>query len=210
MFLHRRQNTQVSLQPPVVIVLDVVLYHLHERILVCKTSAIVSFSLQDAPEAFHRTVVDTLCHSGHALHHSRLFKLFMKDPVCVLESSVGMEKRSRTRVLDNSPVKRIEYQSVIIGGPDDVGYDPSVIQVKDGTQIDLMDLNANVILELRDVCQPFSVRRLGSELSVQYVFCYELGICCLPGQLLLEYLIVDLMPFLRQIRSTRLSFALIP
>ena len=180
-FLHRRLNTQVSLQPPVIIVLDVVLYHLHEGILVCKTSAIVSFSLQDAPEAFHRAVVDTLCYSGHALHHSCLFKSFMKESVRVLESYFGMEKRRRTRVLSNSPVKHIEYQGVVIGGPNGVGYDPSVVQVKDGTQIDLMDLNANVILELRNVCQPFSVRRLGSELSVQYIFCDELGICCLPG-----------------------------
>ncbi len=44
-----------------------------------------------------------------------------------------------------------------------------------------MDLDSCIILEFCNVCQPFLIRRLCREFSVQNIFCDELGICRLSG-----------------------------
>ena len=54
-------------------------------------------------------------------------------------------------------IKGIKYQRIIVRVPDNKGYDPSVKQIEDCTKIDLVDLNADIVLEFSDVCQPFPV-----------------------------------------------------
>lgn len=67
-----------------------------------KTSAIITLSLQDAPEPFHRTVVNTVRYTGHALCHPSLLEFVVKDSAGVLETSVAMEQWMSIRVSLNS------------------------------------------------------------------------------------------------------------
>ena len=54
---------------------------------------------------------------------------------------------------------------------DAVGNDPAVIQVKDGAEVDLVDIRTGVILELRHIRKPFLVRSIRVEVPVQVVPC---------------------------------------
>ena len=62
--------------------------HFHQGVPVSKPFAIIPFTFQNAPESFHRTIVDTFCYSGHALCHSGCFKFGMEISVGVLKSSI--------------------------------------------------------------------------------------------------------------------------
>ena len=60
--------------------------------------------------------------------------------------------------------------------PDDVGYDPSVIQIQDRTEIDFVFFNSNILVEFRYIRKPFLVWSISSEFPVQYIFSYILRI----------------------------------
>ncbi|MCX4335383.1 MAG: hypothetical protein OSJ55_10985, partial [Bacteroidales bacterium] len=62
-FLHRRQNTEVSLYPAGIVVVDVTLNHLNEFLFASKPSAVIAFTFQDAPKSFHWAVVNTMAHT---------------------------------------------------------------------------------------------------------------------------------------------------
>ena len=88
---HGRQDAEVTLQAFGVVVEDVLLNHLYERFPVSKAPAVVAFALEDAPKALHRTVVNTLGYTGHALCHSGFLQFCMEGAVGILKSSVAME-----------------------------------------------------------------------------------------------------------------------
>ena len=90
-FLHRCQNAQIALYTAVVVVADVILNHLHKLLAACEPSAVISFSFQNTPEAFHRAVVNALGNSGHALSHLCFLQFVVECSVCILESSVAVE-----------------------------------------------------------------------------------------------------------------------
>ena len=127
MLLHRSQHAQVALNSPGVVIMDVGHNHLHKFLLTGKTPSIIAFPFQDAPETFHRTIVNTMCHAGHALHHSRLYELLVEYSACVLEASVTMEKRMASGVSLIARTKSTEYKGIIIRVDDDIRYNPSVI-----------------------------------------------------------------------------------
>ena len=81
MLLHRRQYTQVALYSPCVVIVDVTLDHLRQLVLAGEPSAVISFPLQNAPEALHRAVINAVGHTGHTLCHSGLNKLLVKGTV---------------------------------------------------------------------------------------------------------------------------------
>ena len=91
MLLHRRQHAQVALYPAIVVIGDVVLNHGYEFLTTCESFAVIPFPLENAPEAFHRTVVNALGHSGHALLHLRFLQLIVESSVGVLKTSVTVE-----------------------------------------------------------------------------------------------------------------------
>lgn len=62
---------------------------------VCKSSPIIHLPFQYSPESFHRTIINTVCHSGHALFHMVLFQTVAKRWACILKSSIRMKKRMR-------------------------------------------------------------------------------------------------------------------
>ena len=92
-----------------------------------------------------------------------------------------MTQWSCTLIRNNSSIKCIENQGVIVRVSDNIGNDSAIIQVKDCTQINLVDFDADEILKLCHISQPFLVRSLCCKFSVQDVFRNELRVCCLPG-----------------------------
>ena len=88
MLLHRSQDSEATLVPLIIVVVYVVFNHCYELITAGEALAVIPFSLQDPPEAFHRTIVDTLGYSGHTLSHAGFFQFCMEYPIGVLESAV--------------------------------------------------------------------------------------------------------------------------
>ena len=54
MLFHRRQDAQIALHPPGVVVMDIVLDRLNKLPLTGELSAVIAFPLQNTPEALHR------------------------------------------------------------------------------------------------------------------------------------------------------------
>lgn len=123
MFLHRCQHTQVTLNYSGIVIADVAHNHLHKLLLTGKMPAIIAFPFQDAPETFHRAIVNTVGHTGHALHHSRLYELSVECSACVLVASVTVEQRTCVWIELNSPVKGLEYERIVIALTQRIGHD---------------------------------------------------------------------------------------
>ena len=132
MLLHRCQNTEVSLHPASVVVADVVLDHLDQILFAGKPPVIIAFPLQDTPEAFHRAVVNAVCHTGHALCHSSLLELMMKGSAGILEPSVTVKQWMGIRVGLNSLVKGLVDERVVITLAEYIGHDTPVVQIQNG------------------------------------------------------------------------------
>ena len=141
MFLHRSQHTQIALNSPGIVIADVAPNHLNKLLLTGKTPAIIAFPFQDAPETFHRAIVNTVCHAGHALHHSRLYKFLVECSACILVASVTVEQRTCVWIELNSPVKGLEYERIVIALTQRIGHDAPVTEVQNSAQIELMYLN---------------------------------------------------------------------
>ena len=58
---------------------------------------------------------------------------------------------------------------IIVPFAENIGHDTPVTEIQDGTQIELMYLNAIIPFELRHIGQPFLIRFLCMELAVQEV-----------------------------------------
>ena len=87
MLFHWRQNTQIALYPAVVVVSDVILNHGNKLLAAGEASAVVPLTLEDAPEAFHRPVVNALAHSGHTLRHLCRLQLMLSTSRSVIPQS---------------------------------------------------------------------------------------------------------------------------
>lgn len=78
-------------------------------------------------------------------------------------------------------VKGLKYQRIIVSVPNDKGHDTPVIEVQDGTEIDLVDFNSLIPLKLSHIGQPLLVGAIRIELAVQKVLRYILWVPGLPG-----------------------------
>ena len=178
--LHRRQDTEISLYTPGVVITDEVLYHLNQIFLAGETLAVITLPFQDTPEALHRAVVDAVRHARHALLHPSLFELVMKCPVRVLKSSVAVEQRMGVRIGLDRFVKGLVYQHVVIALADDIADDAPVTEIENGAEINLVHLYAFVPLEFCHVREPLLVGLICMELTVKKVLCYVLRVLRLP------------------------------
>ena len=77
--------------------------------------------------------------------------------------------------------KSLEYQRIVVGVPDHIADDSSVIQIQDGTEIYLLYFNSDVVFEFCDISQPFLVGLVCLELPFQQVVCQIIWILALPG-----------------------------
>ena len=74
--------------------------------------------------------------------------------ISILESSVTVAQRVSIRVCSDCFPECVKHQWIVIGIPDHIADNSSVIQIQDGTEIYLLYLNANIVLEFSNIGQP--------------------------------------------------------
>ena len=84
---------EVSLNPLVVVIADVVAYGCNELCPACELPAVVCLPLQDSPESFHWPVVDAVRNTGHAMRASMLLHNGPELCAGVLESAIAVAER---------------------------------------------------------------------------------------------------------------------
>ena len=180
MLFHWSKYSKSTLVSLVIVVVNVVFNHCHEFFTATETLAVIPFALEYPPEPFHRSVVDALGYSGHALRHANSLKFVMKRPVGVLVSSVTVAKGRCSRVSSYGLIECVEDKWVVIAITDHIGDDSPVIEIKDRAEVNLVLIFVFIIpLEFSDICKPLFVGLVCCELSVQDVLCDELRIICL-------------------------------
>ena len=80
------------------------------------------------------------------------------------------------RIGCHGPVKGLKDQGVVVAVPDDERYDAPVIKIQNSTEIDLVFLCSDVILELCHISQPFLVRLVRMKFPLQNILCQILWI----------------------------------
>ena len=179
--LHRRHDRKAALEAVVIVKVNVVCNHLHELCSVGEFVAIVAFPFQDAPEAFHRTVIKAVCHAGHTLLHARCPQLLVEDSACILVAPVTVEQRVSIRIGSNSFVKGIKDEFVVVVVANCEGNNSSVAKIQDGAEVELVYYRPHIVFELGHICQPFQIGRVGMEATAQVVLRHVLRRCCAPG-----------------------------
>lgn len=164
-----------------IVIVNIFFYHGYKLFPAGKLSAIVALTFQNAPESFHRTVINALADSGHTLGHACITELGIKSAVCILEASVAMEQRVCVRICRDCCIECIKHQRIIIMVSDDMRNNSPVTQVENSAQIDLVHILPNVILELCYIGQPLRVGTFCMKLPVQQILCYMLRIRSLSG-----------------------------
>ena len=196
MFFHRSEYAEIPLEPFGVVVLNKIFNHSNQTGSVSEAFSVIPFPLQNSPESFHRTVVNAFGNPGHTLGHACFGQHMVEWTTCILESSVAVAQRTRIRVCGNRCAKCVKHQWIVIGISDHITDNSSVIQIQNGTEIYLLYLNADIVLEFSNIGQPFLVGLVCFEFPVQQIICQVIGIFSLPGASMVAVLI----------RSIRLSF----
>ena len=158
MLFHRSEYTKVPLEPFGVVVLNEFINHGNKTDFVREAFSVIPFSLQDTPESLHWAIINAFGNPGHTLGHASFSQHMVEWTACILESSVAVAQRMRVRVCGNRCPEGIKYQWIVVGIPDHIADDPSVIQIQDGAEIDFLDFHANIVLEFSNISQPFLVR----------------------------------------------------
>lgn len=168
-FLHRCQNTEVSLYPAGIVVVDVTLNHLNEFLFASKPSAVIVFTFQDAPKSFHWAVVNTMAHTRHTLCHPGLLELVVKSSAGILVSSVAMKQGMCVWIVPNSFIKGLINKRIVVVFAQHIGHDAPVTKIQNGAQIELVSLNTLIPSKLSHIGEPFLVGFRSIELAVQDV-----------------------------------------
>ena len=181
MLLKWREDAQVALHSSGVVILNVACDHLGKFLLAGKTPAVIALSFQNAPEAFHRAVINAVGNTGHTLRHSSLYELVMEYPAGVLVSSVAMEQGMCVWIGSNCLVKGFENQWIVVALTKHIGHDASVTEVQNGAQVELMDFGSLIPLEFCYIGEPLLVGLCSIELPVQKIISKILRILRLSG-----------------------------
>ena len=172
---------QIPLDSSGVIVADVVLNSRNQILPGRESPTIILFALQDAPEAFHWTIVNTVRNSGHTLLHMVFLQPRTELLARILETSVTVEQRPGVRFKCHSCIKGVHNQRIVIVVSDLVSYNPAVIKIQNGAQVYLVNFDADVILELCHIGKPFLVRCVSMKIPVQIVLCDMCRIIAVPS-----------------------------
>ena len=181
MLFHRSEHTKIPLEPFGVVILNEILNHRYKAASVSEAYPVIPLSLQDTPEAFHWAIINAFSNSGHALGHAGFGQHAVECTVCVLKASVAVAQRMRVRIRRNRCSEGIKHQRIVIGIPNHVADDPSVIQIQDGTEIYLLYFNTDVVFEFGNIGQPFLVGLVCLEFPVQQIVCQVIWIFALPS-----------------------------
>ena len=158
MLFHRSEHTKVPLEPFCIVIPNKILNHSNQTCSVSEAFSVILFPLQNTPESFHRSVINALGNPGHTLGHAGFGQHMVEFAVSILEASVTVAQRVSIRVCRDCCPECVKHQRIVIGISDHIADNSSVIQIQDGTEIYLLYLNANIVLEFRNIGQPF---RLG-------------------------------------------------
>ena len=122
MLLHRCEDAKVALYTVVVVVTDVILNHFDKLFLAGKAFAVIAFPFENAPEPFHRPIVNALSYAGHALLHTGFHQFVMEGAIGVLKTPVAMEQRMGTGI--GFPLHRLPLPRRRRRWPDGPGSPP--------------------------------------------------------------------------------------
>lgn len=163
---HWRQFVQPLLPTFVVVEIYVALNGRYQAVVILEVAKVVHFALENAPETFHRTVVDAAADTRHALYHSRFIQSDLELPTCILKTAVTMEQRVSVRVFGNGQIKGVECELVVVASPHGERNNASVFEVENCAQIQLFIIS---VLEFCDVGQPLFVSLFRRKITVQNV-----------------------------------------
>lgn len=181
MSLHGCLNEQTVLVTAIVVVVNIVFNRGNKLLPAGKSVAVITFTFQDSPETFHRAIVNAAADTGHTLCHSGIQKFLVKDSAGVLESTVTVEQRVSIWIFQNSFVKSIENELVVIPITNDIADDSPVTQIKNGTQIEFVDSWSFIPLELCHIGQPLFVGTACPEFPMQNILCCYLWVRSISG-----------------------------
>ncbi len=114
MNLHRCHDPEIALYALVVVIEDIILNHPDQFFSGMEGVSVVPFTFHDPPETFHRSVVDTVSNSGHALCHSLIYEFLVENAIRILESAVAVEDRFCIRILSYCNIKSVKDQLVVV------------------------------------------------------------------------------------------------
>ena len=160
----------------------------NELFSACKSMPIIALTLQDSPEAFHRAVVNAAANTGHTLCHPGIQQFLVEGSAGVLESTVAVEQRVCIRIFQNSFIKRVKKQLVVISVTNNIADDSPVTQIENRTQIELVDNWTFIPLELRYIGQSLFVGMPRPEFPVQTILCCYLRVRSISGTTLFSEL----------------------
>ena len=146
-----------------------------------KTPAVISFSLQNAPEALHWTVINAMRHAGHTLCHPSLNKLVVKCPVGILKASVTVEQGMCIRIGLNCLVKGLENQWIVVALTEHIGHNTPIAEIQNGAQIEFVNLDPLIPLEFCHIGEPLLIRFCSIKLPVQKILGKILRVLSLSG-----------------------------
>lgn len=155
MELHRSHDRKATLDAAVVVEINVVCNHLYELRPAGEPVAIVAFPFQDAPEAFHWTVIKAMCHAGHTLLHTCRAQLLVENSACILEALVTVEQWVGLWLSGNGGVKCIKNEFVVVVIANSEGDYPSITKVQNSAEIYLVYFGTHIVFELGHIGQPF-------------------------------------------------------
>mgnify|MGYP004547096413 CR=1 FL=1 len=188
MSLHGSLDEQPVLVTAVVVVVNIAFNRGNELFSACKSMPIIALTLQDSPEAFHRAVVNAAANTGHTLCHPGIQQFLVEGSAGVLESTVAVEQRVCIRIFQNSFIKRVKNQLVVISVTNNIADDSPVTQIENRTQIELVDNWTFIPLELRYIGQPLFVGMPRPEFPVQTILCCYLRVRSISGTTLFSEL----------------------
>lgn len=188
MSLHRCLNEQTVLVTAVVVAIYVIFNGGNQLFPAGECLSVIAFTFQDFPESLHRAVVNAAANTGHTLRHSGIQQFLVEGSAGVLESTVAVEQRVCIRIFQNSFIKRIKNQLVVVPVTNNKADDSPVTQIEDRTQIELVDNWAFIPLKLCPIGQPLFIWPSCPELPVQKILCCYLWVGSVFGAALLPEL----------------------
>ena len=165
----------------VVVVVNIAFNRGNELFSACKSMPIIALTLQDSPEAFHRAVVNAAANTGHTLCHPGIQQFLVEGFAGVLESTVAVEQRVCIRIFQNSFIKRVKNQLVVISVTINIADDSPVTQIENRTQIEFVDDRIFIPLKLCHIGQPLFIWPSCPELPVQKILCCYLRVRSISG-----------------------------
>ena len=103
----------------------------------------------------------------------------VKGLVGVLKTTVTVEQLMCIRMGFNCSLECVKHNRVVVVVTNNIRNDTSVVQVKDGTQIDFVNHYALVPFELYDIGKPLHIRSWRMEITTEYILCHILRIGCI-------------------------------